>query len=148
MKNESCSLCGTPHVDPWSGRMGAFGYGIIHSNPATIKLHSISTLLSLKNTQWHQTGLQSNRWSSQYIRLLNHIFLTSLESSAFSKYTKANPRERRDCWSYTMLTSLNGPYLEKTSLRSLSVVYRLKPNTPRQLLGSGLACENKKENKH
>lgn len=64
---------------------------------------------------------------------------TSLASSTFSKYTNANPLERRDCWSYTMETSAIGPYLEKTSLRSLSVVYRLNPNTPRQQFGSGFA---------
>lgn len=38
-----------------------------------------------------------------------------------------------------MVTLARGPYLEKTSLRSRSVVYRLRPNTPRQQLGSGFA---------
>jgi len=38
-----------------------------------------------------------------------------------------------------MLTSDSGPYLENTSLRSLSVVYKLSPNTPRHELGSGSA---------
>ena len=63
----------------------------------------------------------------------------SLASSTFSKYTKANPLERLDCWSYTIDTSAIGPYLENISLRSLSVVYKLNPNTPRQQLGSGFA---------
>ena len=67
------------------------------------------------------------------------FLLTSLASSTFSKYTKANPLERLDCWSYTIDTSAIGPYLENTSLRSLSVVYKLNPNTPRQQLGSGFA---------
>lgn len=39
-----------------------------------------------------------------------------------------------------MLTSERGPYLENTSLKSRSVVYKLSPKTPKQQLGSGLVC--------
>lgn len=44
-----------------------------------------------------------------------------------------------------METSAIGPYLEKTSLRSRSVVYRLNPNTPRQQFGSGFAWKRERE---
>lgn len=63
----------------------------------------------------------------------------SFASSTFSKYTNENPLDLLDCWSYTIETSAIGPYFENTSLKSRSVVYRLRPNTPKQQLGSGFA---------
>lgn len=44
------SLGGTSHVDSGSGSVGSFCNGEIYSDPTTIKLHSISMLLSLKPT--------------------------------------------------------------------------------------------------
>jgi len=43
----------------------------------------------------------------------------------------------------TTFTLLMRPYLEKTLLKSLSVVYKLSPNTPRHFPSGGLSWKQK-----
>lgn len=43
------SLCGASHVDPRGGGVGSFSDGVIHSDPASAELHSVSTFFSLKH---------------------------------------------------------------------------------------------------
>ena len=68
-----------------------------------------------------------------------------------SKYRKANPRDRLLGPSSTTFTFSMVPNLLNALWRSASVVLKLRPNTPMQLVGAGfsrspLVCGEKKRN--
>jgi len=56
-----------------------------------------------------------------------------------SKYRKANPRDRLLGPSSTTFTFSMVPNLLKALWRSASVVLKLRPNTPMQLVGAGFS---------